>query len=216
MERPLNEYDVLIRYNEAVEIVKRVMSHAEAEEFPPLSERVSPIQPFSLRTNFRGKSDSSGMKEPIRLFQSGGAAFIDRAEVPRNDEWLDEWKVFLSSTASEHGGQADKNGMRRVFSRIMVGGPGTACTETYLVAGRFATQHEAENFSTYLRTRFVRFLVSLRTNTQHLYNERFAFVPDLPMDRIWTDDDLYREFNISESSQLFIESMIRPIEEPNA
>ena len=70
-------------------------------------------------------------------------------------------------------------------------GPGTACTETYLVASRFETEAEAANFAGYLRTKFVRFLVSLRTNTQDLYSERFAFVPDLPMDRTWTDADLY-------------------------
>jgi len=62
-------------------------------------------------------------------------------------EWIDQWKVFLSRAASEHGGQADKSGMRRVFSRIEIGEPGTACTETFLVAGRFDTREEASNFA---------------------------------------------------------------------
>ena len=201
-ERLMNEFDQALEQMEQGSMkpnqqLLEQLKNLDAQQLGNLSQE----QLDALRENMRQQA------QKMQQDSQQGAA---------NDEWLDEWKVFLSSTASEHGGQADKNGMRRVFSRIMVGGPGTACTETYLVAGRFATQHEAENFSTYLRTRFVRFLVSLRTNTQHLYNERFAFVPDLPMDRIWTDDDLYREFNISESSQLFIESMIRPIEEPNA
>jgi site-specific DNA-methyltransferase (adenine-specific) len=67
---------------------------------------------------------------------------------------------------------------------------------------------------TRLRTRFVRFLVSLRTNTQHLYSERFAFVPNLPMDRPWTDDDLYKKYGVTEGEKAFIESMIRPMK-PN-
>lgn len=104
--------------------------------------------------------------------------------------------------------------MRRVFSRIEIGEPGTACTETFLVAGRFDSQEEASNLAAYLRTKFVRFLVSLRTNTQDLYSERFAFVPDLPMGERWTDADLYMKYGVTEDEQTFIESMIRPMK-PN-
>ncbi|MBY0231237.1 MAG: hypothetical protein K2W96_18300, partial [Gemmataceae bacterium] len=100
---------------------------------------------------------------------------------------------------------------RRVFSLILMGKPGTACTETYLVTGRFGTEAEATNFAAYLRTKFVRFLVSLRTNTQHLYSERFAFVPRLPMDRAWTDETLYKKYGLAKDEIAFIESMIRPM-----
>ncbi|GAA0007267.1 hypothetical protein BRDID11002_72730 [Bradyrhizobium diazoefficiens] len=126
---------------------------------------------------------------------------------------MDQWKVFLSGTASEHGGQTDKSGTRRVFSRILIGRPGTACTETYLVAGRFRTKAEATNFAAYLRTKFVRFLVSLRTNTQHLYSERFAFVPKLPMNSEWTDEKLYQRYKLTKAEIAFIEKMIRPMAE---
>ena len=59
----------------------------------------------------------------------------------------------------------------------------------------------------------MRFLVSLRTNTQHLYSERFAFVPALPMDRHWTDEMLYMKYGITKDEIDFIESMIRPMTE---
>lgn len=212
MARFLDQYDILVRYNEAIAILDRVLATADEQKFDSLASRVSPIQPFSLRTNFRGKTTSTGMASPVQLYQNGGVGFIERDEVPRNTEWIDEWKVFLSGTTSEHGGQADKGGMRRVFSRILIGEPGTACTETYLVAARFESEQEARNFRAYLHTRFVRFLVSLRTNTQHLYSERFAFVPNLPMDRAWTDEELYSRYGLSQDEQAFIESTIRPME----
>ena len=156
------------------------------------------------------------MVDPVLIYQAGGTGYIERKAIPRNVEWVDEWKVFLSAVASDHGGQADKSGMRRVFSRIEVGGPGTACTETFLVAGRFGTEAEAINFTSYLRSRFVRFLVSLRTNTQHLYSERFAFVPDLPMDRAWSDAELYAKYNLVDEEIEYIESIIRPMMMPTA
>jgi site-specific DNA-methyltransferase (adenine-specific) len=58
----------------------------------------------------------------------------------------------------------------------------------------------------------VRFLVSLRKNTQDIYNERFQFVPGLPMDREWTDKALYKKYKLSKAEIEFVESMIRPME----
>jgi site-specific DNA-methyltransferase (adenine-specific) len=212
LNRYLDEYDILIRYNEAVPILEKVLGSTSAGAFDGLADQVSPIQPFSIRTNYRGAPKPTGMSDPILLYQNGGTGYIERAAIPRNVEWVDQWKVFLSGTSSEHGGQADKNGTRRVFSLILMGKPGTACTETYLVAGRYSSEAEAKNFSAYLRTKFVRFLVSLRTYTQHLYSERFAFVPKLPMDREWTDKALYKKYGISKDEIAFIERMIRPMD----
>lgn len=213
MSRYLNEYDVLVRYNEAVPILERVIGSSGGGTFDSLAIHVEPIQPFSIRTNFRGAPSSDGMANPVLIYQNGGTGFIERHAIPRNADWVDQWKVFLSGTASEHGGQTDSNGTRRVFSRILIGGPGTACTETYLVVGRFNTEAEAKSLGAYLRTKFVRFLVSLRTNTQHLYSERFAFVPMLSMDRNWTDEALYYRYGITRDEIAFIDSMIRPMEE---
>lgn len=213
LSRYLDDYDILVRYNEAVSILKRVLDSHGTGAFDSLAGQVSPIQPFSIRTKFRGAASSKGMSKPVMIYQNGGTGFIERDEIPRNVEWVDQWKVFLSGASSEHGGQADKNGTRRVFSLIMIGKPGTACTETYLVAGRFSTEVEAQNFGAYLRTKFVRFLVSLRTNTQHLYSERFAFVPKLPMDSEWTDKKLYKKYGLTKDEIACIEKVIRPMDE---
>lgn len=209
MERFLDEYDILVRYNSAISILHRVLGAVGDQT---LSKQVAPIQPFNLRTNFRGAESPAGIADPVKIYQNGGIGYISREDVPRNSAWVDDWKVFLSGAASEHGGQVDSTGTRRVFSRIIVGEPGTACTETYLVTGRFPSESEADNFAAYLRTKFVRFLVSLRTNTQHLYSERFAFVPVMPMHRQWSDEDLYAEFGLDDEERRLIESQIKAME----
>lgn len=213
LSRYLNEYDILVRYNEAVPILEKVLGSSGVDTFKSMATQVAPIQPFSIRTNFRGAPSADRMASPVLIYQNGGTGFIERDAIPRNTDWVDQWKVFLSATASEHGGQTDKSGTRRVFSRILIGGPGTACTETYLVVGRFTRKAEARNLSAYLRTKLVRFLVSLRTNTQHLYSERFGFVPMLPMDREWTDAMLYKKYSITKKEIAFIDSVIRPMSE---
>lgn len=204
--RYLDEYDILVRNNRAVTILHKVEDDSRSAN---LGLKVAPIQPFSIRTSFRGKEVSRGMKSPVTLYQNGGTGFIEREDIPRNLDWVDEWKVLVSATSSEHGGQVDKSGTRRVLSRIIVAGPGTACTETYLVASRFASQSEAENFAAFLRTKFVRLLISLRANTQHLYSDRFSFVPDLPMDRAWTDEDLYARYGLTGEEIAYVESSMK-------
>lgn len=207
MRRYLSDYDVLIRRNESIPILEKVLAVSRAKGFDSIADSVSSIQPFSLRTNFKGSATSVGLKDPVKLFNNGGTSFIERNDVPRNEEWVDEWKVLLGAAYG-----AGDSYPHQIFNYPIVAGPGTACTETYLVIKRFSSEEEAILFAAYLRTKFVRFLVSLRKNTQHLYSERFKFVPELPLDREWDDQGLAKEFGLNSDDLAFIDSMIRPME----
>lgn len=207
MMRNLNAYDILVRRNEAVPILEKVLTENAKDGFGNLAAKVSPIQPFSIRTNFRGSPNPIGLSTPVRLIGNGGETFIDRSAIPRNDSWVDEWKVLLGRAYG-----AGDSFPHQIYNYPIIASPGSACTETYLVIGRFSTEQEALMFDKYLKTRLVRFLVSLRKNTQDIYSERFQFVPDLPMDRSWTDELLYEKYGISDEEVTFIDSMIRPME----
>jgi len=64
----------------------------------------------------------------------------------------------------------------------------------------------------YLKSRFVRFLLSLRAANQSVTRSSFAFVPDLPMDRVWTDEALFEKYGISLEERAYIESLVRPMD----
>lgn len=206
MKRYLGTYDILVRRNEAVPVLEKVLKRNAKDAFGSLATKVSAIQPFSIRTNFRGANSPKGMKRPVRLIGNGDDTYIERASVPRNDQWIDEWKVLLGRAYG-----AGDSFPHQIYNRPIIAEPGTACTETYLVIGRFKKASDAKRFAAYLRTRFVRFLVSLRKNTQDIYNERFQFVPNLPMDCEWTDALLYKKYGITKEEVAFIDSMIRPM-----
>ena len=208
IKRFLGDYDVLVRRNEAVPILEKVLKINKKDGYGNLAKKVSAIQPFSIRTNFRGSEKKTGMKKPVVLIGNNSETYIERADVPRNDAWIDEWKVLLGAAYG-----AGDSFPHQIYNYPIIAGPGTACTETYLVIDRFKKEIQAKRFATYLRTRFVRFLVSLRKYTQHLYNERFQFVPDLPMDQDWTDEMLYKKYGITKNEIAFINSMIRPMDE---
>ena len=197
--RHLDSYDVLVRRNEAVPILDKVRVKGERT----LSVRVSSRKPFGLPTNFKGQSSASGLSAPVRLFENQRIGWIDRKNINANAEWIDEWKVLMTRVQGTSAAIETK-----FLSKPIIGEPGTACTETYLVAGHFATESEAVFYAKYLRTRFVRFLVSLRKPTQDAARGVYGFVPDLPLNEEWTDEKLYARYGLTSEEIAFIESQV--------
>ncbi|HEX8121861.1 MAG TPA: Eco57I restriction-modification methylase domain-containing protein [Solirubrobacteraceae bacterium] len=210
VERALDAYDVLIRRNEAVGILEKVRAfRVNGEPEATLDSRVSTQKPFGLRTFFHGAESSEGMIEPIRLHGSQRVTWIERREIPRNVDWADDWKVLMSRV------QGTSAAVEKQFlGRPVIAGPGEACTESYVVAGRFDNEAEAERYSAYLRSRFARFLVSLRKATQDAARDVYAFIPDVPLDRTWTDAELYDRYGLTGDEIAFIESQVKEMPAP--
>ncbi len=199
VERHLDTYDVLVRRNEAVPILEKV----RAEKESTLHQRVSSRKPFGLATNFKGKPSKSGLKKPIQLYENQRTGWIERSQITANPKWIDEWKVLMTAVQGTSAAVETK-----FLSKPIIAAPGTACTETYLVAGHFDNEKTATNYANYLRTRFVRFLVSLRKATQHATRDVYSFVPDLPLDQEWTDAKLYKRYRLTNDEIAFIESQV--------
>lgn len=208
--RRLNEYSVFVRDNRSIQTIDKVTKH---NEFQPLSNLVSAVSPFGLPTSFRGAESADGIANPVLVRSTGGISFIDVSEVTKNRDWINVWKVLLSATTSEHAGQADKQGRKRLFSRIEVLEPGSVVTHSYLTIGPTSTQSEAENLAGYIRTKFVRFLVSNLLATQHVSKSNFAFVPIQDFTKAWTDIELYAKYALSASEVQYIESMMRTLDD---
>lgn len=195
--RYLDAYDVLIRRNEAVSILDKVAGAGE----PSLNTRVSSRKPFGLPTNFHGSATESA--GAIRFYGSQRISWVKKSDLLANTAWVSEWKVLMTAVQGTSAAIETK-----FLSKPIVAGPGTACSETYLVAGHFATEEEALNYASYLRTRFARFLVSLRKPTQHATRDVYSFVPDLPLDEEWTDEKLYKRYELTEDEIVFLESQV--------
>ena len=134
-------------------------------------------------------------------------SWVDRADILKNPEWMNDWKVLMTRV------QGTSAAVETMFlSRPIISGPGEACSETYLVAGRFDSEEKAGRYAIYLRTRFVRFLVSLRKATQDAAKDVYAFVPDIRLNREWTEEKLYTRYGLTKGEIAFIESMVRPME----
>lgn len=207
--RRLDAYDVLVRRNEAVSILEKVRAYrVRGAPEETLDKRVSSRKPFGFPTNFHGASSSKGLKRPVRLYGSQRISWVERSKIEQNVDWVDDWKVLMTAVQGTSAAVETK-----FLSNPIVAAPGEACTETYLVAGRFEKQESAERYAAYLRTRFVRFLVSLRKASQHANRGVYAFVPDVPLTRTWTDDRLYERYGLTPEEIEFIESTVQPMDD---
>jgi len=204
-ERPLNEFNTIIRFEPAVSILRKVAAKHE----PPMTKIISATRPFGLQT--KDRPDGKGR---IRLVSSGGDGIISLSRITSGHEMIDKWKVMTSKTSHDHAGQPDKDGTRRVLSRVELLRPNSVCTESYIILGSFKKKMEAQNCLNYVKTRFVRFLVSILSFSQDITRERFAYVPLQNFNEPWSDEKLFKKYALNKDEIAFIKSMIRPME-PN-
>lgn len=205
-DRKLNEYTTFIRRNAALDIIKKISKDSKEN----IESFVSTQTPFGFVTTFRGSS--SYFEGALPLLSSGGISYVKRDEVKRNPQWIDSYKVIFSKATCEHAGTPDKTGRYRVFSTMKILKPKEICTQSYLVGGVFGSLEEANNYLSYLKTCFVRFLILQLISTQDISAEKFRFVPLQDFTHPWTDADLYAKYGLTGDEIAFIESMIKPME----
>ncbi len=201
--RNLDEFENFVRNNVSVDIIHKVKE--KSEKF--MDELVSSRMPFGIASNTKPET-----RGDLYLISSSGDGKFPRERVTSGEELIEKWKVLLSKTSNDHAGQPDKEGKRRIFSRIEVIPPKTICTESYLVVGAYDDKKDAENMAAFLKTKFCRFLVSTILLTQNITKGKFIFVPSLNMDETWTDEKLYKKYGLTEEKIAFIDSMIRPMD----
>lgn len=206
VSRPLDEFgDVLVRRNEAVPILRKVLAAGELN----CQRRVSAPRPFGLPTNFAGHDSPHGLTDPVLVLATKRTLWAERAAVQRNRAWVDDWKVLVP--AASDGEPYYPLPIFPLSRPPFVAGPGQVCTMTYLVAGRFDSETLAWRYATYLRTRFARFLIHLRKPTHHNKAGTFAFVPDVPLDRDWTDQELFDRYQLTAGERQFVHDTVREI-----
>lgn len=203
MIRPLIEKgsDVFIRYNEAISILRKVIKFNENS----FSEMVSTQKPFGFRTFFTGQSKE--FDGSVSLYTNNKVGYVNRSEIQQNAHLVDKHKIYISMAYG-----AGEDFPHQIINKPFYGAKNTCCTETYLVIGPFNKKVEATNALSYIKTKFFRFLVLLRKNTQHASKSVYQFVPMQDFSEDWSDEKLYKKYSLEKQEIEFIESMVRPME----
>lgn len=198
MTRPLLEEnaDTFIRYNEAISILRKVNN----KSIKRFSSLVSSRNPFGFASNY---SDfvlkSNDTVKIISMNQKEN--YVKISEVKKGFENLNCFKIFVAKAVGSGDMRTDK------LNPFIVG-PNTICTETYLSISPFSNQKEAENAINYIQTKFFHFMFGLKKITQNTTSKSYEFVPMQDFSKPWTDEELYKKYELTQNEINYIESSV--------
>lgn len=205
-DRALNEYDVFVRSNYAIHILRKIALLEEEK----LTNSVLSSNPFGFRTYARG--ESLPFEGCVTLITSEGQGYVKRSEIERNTNAVDCYNVIMTRAMSG-GNKPSSTGSYQVIpatKRVIL--PGEICAETYICIGLFKDFNSANNLSKYLSTKFVRFLMLQALTSIMISQSSFQFVPLQDFSRPWTDADLYAKYKLTEDEISYIEKLIKPMD----
>lgn len=207
INRTLDEFgQVFIRYNKAIPIIHKVQDMKEKS----LMELVYTLDPFGFTANVRG--EEKPFPNCLTLIHSQGRGYVKREDVKKNHDIIDKYKLTIGKVVPCNGevGIDPKKGYKAITTpRILL--PGEINTFSYMVLGAFDTKEEVENYESYIRTKFARFLTRLTYSSMNISKNNFMLVPLQDFNEPWDDEKLYKKYNLTQEEIDYIESTIRPL-----
>lgn len=219
---------IVLRDEKANGILKKI-TNVEGEYFNnSFAEYVGPQHFFDkdgyLTTSWKGYSVNEDSTHTVKYYlnktlEASGYAWIKLSDIPKNLDVLPMHKVYIPKV----GGSGNDP---YILGRPFYGEPNSVCSQTYLVIGYDPKKHNLSkedclHVISYIRTRFFRYIVSIKKRTQDNPSSVFQFVPlqdfTSNSDIDWSksvaeiDQQLYKKYDLSPDEIDFIEKMIKPM-----
>ena len=207
IDRDLDQYDILVRNSNLLPVLEKVLK--ESTLF--LNQQILGQNPFNLNTNFKDYSpkplpslikmygNKANMKRNFNILD--GVGYVNKKLLKKNIDLINKYKVIVPA--------ANGNNTDIIIGTPFLSEPHSVCTQTYIILDIFDNEMEAYNLINYIKSKFVRFLISIRKNTQHASPGVYSFVPLLDMTKTWTDEILYKKYNLTQEEIDYIESSIK-------
>ncbi len=201
--RPLLETgsDTFIRYNEAIFILQKIRAMKEKS----FSEIVHTAKIFGLRTYVTSFEKDSPCEGYTKVYANKVIGYMKTTEITQSRNFINKWKVIIPEAIGV--GDMSKDVIKPILSE-----PNSINTETYVMNGPYKSEEEAQNAISYIRTKFFHFLLGLKKITQHTTKKVYSLIPLQDFSEPWTDEKLYKKYNLTAEEIAFIESMIRPMD----
>jgi hypothetical protein len=121
-------------------------------------------------------------------------------------KWIDS-KTVLNRTSNKYKIFTSRAADYAFGGYFFIGTPDTVCTGSY-IEFNVDTEEEAVSLKSYLETKFVNYLLSLRKVSQDIKPDTCKWIPLVSLDQEWSDEKLYKLFNISTEEISKIESLV--------
>lgn len=220
--RKLGEFDIFIREPKLAEIVSKVASKSAST----IESMISSDTPFGIPTNPTGSAKShfaiyneaSPTHKTLLYMMSNGnrvIRYIDGTVIRKNADKINTPKVLIPKAYG-----AGESFPHQILGKPEIASGNSVCSQSYLFVS-LPTIQEANNFVKYIKSKFLRILVSAAKLSQDAMSKVYRFVPlqdfTAGSDIDWSksieeiDAQLYAKYNLSDEEITFIESMIKPM-----
>lgn len=217
VKRQLDKFDILVRDSLSVVILDKILE----DDADSITSILSVDKEFGWTSNFDAfeKNEVDGYI-PLHYITKGNRliGWIDRKDITKSPHLIDTYKVLIPKAGSDGG----KKIPDVVLGKPLLADNPSVCTQSYLFF-YVDSKEESINIEKYLKSKFLRFLVSLRKMTQDATKSTYTWVPLQDFTAIsdidWSksipeiDQQLYKKYKLSEDEIAFVESMIKPMAE---
>ena len=204
--RYLNSHDIIIQDNNSFGIVDRVLKQSTSM----VSSKCTSSNPFGLRGNYSGFVPSG---VPC-VCQNRTIKYVDPTAYSDRYGFVGKWKVVTGRVTSEGNIKESLAGYIVVLTNMFIIEPGSVCIDSYIVVNSFDTETEAMNFLGYMKTKFFRFMLSLRVSGIDISKDKFAWVPELhDYSHPINDNFIYLLFGVSDIDRNYIDVRIRELKD---
>jgi Eco57I restriction-modification methylase/Type III restriction enzyme, res subunit len=212
----LNNYsNFIIRDTDVLPILEKVLNHkVNGNSEKRFSENVSSIKPFGIRGylfNTPERYPNANLKSThyhnsilihgVKGIKGGAKrtkGYIDINTIPiEKRDLVHKYKIFFSANFSTNSINPPET---------IMGNPGEACTETFLMIGPFDDQESRDNCDSFMKTNFFKFLLYIGKGTMHVKKSVFELIPSPGFNESWDDDKLCARYHIDDKERLLINS----------
>ncbi|ARF10351.1 putative site-specific DNA-methyltransferase [Hokovirus HKV1] len=175
----LNNYDILVD-SKYYDIINKL------SEYENITKYYISQDYYKIQTNDK-RLVNDYVNNTIKCYvsqQKGFIKYIDKKEIKK---LYNDYKVIT----------ARANGKNKCFGNTFIGNPNKVHSKSY-ISFNLKSEIEAKSLLSYLKCKLPNFMLSLRKITQDISESTCKWIPLVPLDREWTDDDIHKYFKLTE------------------
>jgi len=199
-----------------------IISKVKKDDFKSITEITKGRNAFGILGKNANEISSTTKKKEYYVLRCKHEEirYVDKTLITKNLELADKWKIFISKSNGGAGLLTDNNAVS-ILGKPYLAEPKSACTDSLIPIGDFETKFEAEALASYLKTKFLRYMVGILKTSQNILQNVYQFVPlqnfTPKSDIDWSksieeiDQQLYKKYKLNKEEKEFIENIIRPM-----
>ncbi|AYV80070.1 MAG: putative site-specific DNA-methyltransferase, partial [Gaeavirus sp.] len=178
----LNKYDIIVD-NKYMNIVNKILKYESITKIYNSKGHYG----ISL-TDRRLTPENNDTSKYIKCYISRIKGFINYIDKNTLDEdKLTNYKIITVTASTGHND---------CFGNMFIGELEDVHSESY-ISFNVNSKQEAYSLLSYMKTRFVNFLLKLRKVTHNISKETCKWIPLPPLNKIWTDYEVYKYFELT-------------------